>query len=174
MNCSSEGVICRILPYFRKNLLTIWQAVLNVPLQHCFRQWQKHGTCCLTSEGVYFEGLTATCNKYKHVFNNWLCSGSVGYFFCKCHDTETMKRSPLDVGDGSAQGPLFLLTVIFQSGLCQWSKICSCWRLLHCYCQQICMNRMTGGKYRRETCGGGQSMLLICMAWEMHKNGSVN
>ena len=35
-------------------------------------------------------------------------------------------------------------------------------------------NWMMKGKYRRETCGGGQSMLLICMASEMHKNGSLN
>jgi len=35
-------------------------------------------------------------------------------------------------------------------------------------------NWMTKGKYRRETCGGGQSMLFICIASEMLKNGSVN
>jgi len=33
---------------------------------------------------------------------------------------------------------------------------------------------MTNGKYRREAFGGGLSMLLICMASEMHKNVSVN
>jgi len=50
-------------------------------LKHCFQQWQKHGTCCLTSEGVDFEGITETCNKYKHVFNNWFGPGSIGYSF---------------------------------------------------------------------------------------------
>lgn len=35
-------------------------------------------------------------------------------------------------------------------------------------------NWMTKGTYIRATCGGGQSMLLICIASEMHKNGLVN
>jgi len=68
-------------PSSGKNLLTIWQAILKSPLKHCFQQWQKHRTCCLTTGGIYFEGMTATCNKCKHVFNNWLGPGSIGYSF---------------------------------------------------------------------------------------------
>jgi hypothetical protein len=171
MNCSSEGVICRMLPYFRKNLFNIWQAIVNGLLQHCFQQWQKHRTYCLTS-GVYFEGMTATCNKYKHVFNNSLCPGSVGYSFVNAMTLRPWKEAPwmfgvavlkvltayccIPVWSVSLIQNLFLLKIIallLPTDLCEEND----WRQI-----------------QGESCGGGQSMLLSFMTSEMHISGSVN
>jgi hypothetical protein len=87
----------------------------------------------------------------------------------------------MDGGDNSAGGPSFVLAVVSHFGhlwavsVIQNSFLLTiiAWFLPPASCEQN--DWVTRGKYRRVILlSGGQSMLLICVASEMHKNGSVN